>query len=71
MWAVRNEMARGVEDVLARRMRILFLDAKAAIEAAPLVVKIMAKELDRSTAWQEDQLASFLNLCKQYDYQSQ
>lgn len=71
VWAVRNEMARDVEDVLARRMRILFLDAKAAIEAAPLVVKIMAKELDRSTAWQDDQLTSFLNLCKQYDYQSQ
>ncbi len=34
-WAARNEMARSVEDVLARRTRALFLDARAAIEAAP------------------------------------
>lgn len=34
-WAVKNEMARTVEDVLARRVRILFLDAKAAQEIAP------------------------------------
>ena len=46
VWAVRYEMARTIEDVLARRIRILFLDAKAAIEAAPKVAEIMAQELN-------------------------
>ena len=45
IWMVRNEMARTVEDVLARRARILFLDAKAAIELAPSVAELMANEL--------------------------
>ncbi len=45
IWCVRNEMARTVEDFLARRTRVLFLDAKASIEMAPTVAKLMAKEL--------------------------
>ena len=43
IWAVREEMAQSVEDVLARRVRLLFLDARAAIEIAPRVAAIMAK----------------------------
>jgi glycerol-3-phosphate dehydrogenase len=35
VWAARQEMARTVEDVLARRTRALFLNAKAAIRMAP------------------------------------
>jgi glycerol-3-phosphate dehydrogenase len=70
VWAVRNEMARRLEDVLARRMRMLFLDAQAAIESAPIVVHIMAKELDHSKAREEEQLAQFLALCKNYTYGS-
>lgn len=34
IWAVRYEMARTVDDVLARRVRLLFLDARAAIQSA-------------------------------------
>jgi glycerol-3-phosphate dehydrogenase len=30
-WAIRYEMARTIDDVLARRVRLLFLDARAAI----------------------------------------
>ena len=45
VWAARFEMARTVEDVLARRTRALFLDARAAMEAAPAVAKVLAKEL--------------------------
>ena len=70
VWAVRNEMARCLEDVLARRIRMLFLDAKAAMEAAPLVVQIMSKELEQSKTWEEEQLAQFLILCKNYTYNS-
>jgi glycerol-3-phosphate dehydrogenase len=66
IWAVRNEMARTVEDVLARRLRILFLDAKAAQDVAPKVADIMAVELKRNAEWIESQLRSFAVLTSQY-----
>ena len=40
-------MARTVEDILARRVRTLFLDARATLEIIPMVAKILAKELDK------------------------
>ena len=55
----REEMARGVEDVLARRSRALFLDARAAVEVAPQVARILARELGRSEAWASDQVQAF------------
>lgn len=58
-WAVRSEMARTVEDVLARRTRALFLDARAALSIAPRVARIMAAELGRDAHWEAEQLASF------------
>jgi glycerol-3-phosphate dehydrogenase len=66
VWGVRNEMARTVEDVLARRMRILFLNAAKAIEAAPRVASIMQKELGTDDKWRENQLNDFNLLAKQY-----
>lgn len=69
VWSVRNEMARTVEDVLARRTRALFLDARAAIEAAPVVASLLAKELNRSDAWREKDLSAFLELAKGYIYE--
>jgi glycerol-3-phosphate dehydrogenase len=68
VWAARHEMARTVEDVLARRTRALFLDARAAIEAAPTVAGILARELDRNDAWKASQLASFQETAKGYLY---
>jgi glycerol-3-phosphate dehydrogenase len=68
VWAARYEMARTVEDVLARRTRALFLDARAAIEAAPAVAGILAKELNRSEAWMAKDLASFVEIAKGYLY---
>ncbi|HEX5092253.1 MAG TPA: glycerol-3-phosphate dehydrogenase/oxidase, partial [Burkholderiales bacterium] len=44
-FAARYEYARGVEDVLARRSRLLFLDADAAAAAAPRVAEVLAEEL--------------------------
>ncbi len=61
IWATRQEMARTVEDVLARRTRALFLNSKAAVRIAPKVAKLMAAELDEDDAWCEDQLEK-LNL---------
>lgn len=66
VWAVRNEMARTIEDVLARRLRILFLDAKAALAAAPRVADLMAAELHYDKQWKKAQLDSFTSLAKQY-----
>ena len=66
VWAVRNEMARTVEDVLARRLRVLFLDADTAIKMSPLVARLMADELGFSTEWIEGQLVSFRELAEQY-----
>jgi glycerol-3-phosphate dehydrogenase len=59
VWAVRKEMAMTVEDVLARRLRLLFLDASAAVEAAPAVAAIMASEMSANQAWVDSQLLSF------------
>lgn len=64
--AVRGEMARTVEDVLARRLRLLFLDAKAAINAAPEVARLMAAELGQDKQWQLMQLKNFVTLANQY-----
>jgi glycerol-3-phosphate dehydrogenase len=66
VWAVRNEMARTVEDVLARRIRLLFLDAQAAIEATAVVAGLMAEELKKDAAWEEKQVASFTKLAQAY-----
>jgi glycerol-3-phosphate dehydrogenase len=65
-WAVDNEMARTVEDVLARRLRILFLNARAAMEMAPRVAAIMAARLGLGEAWQQQQLDTFHALAQQY-----
>lgn len=66
LFAARNEMARSVEDVLARRTRALFLDAEAAIAAAPRVAKILANEFGRDADWQTDQLEKFAAVADVY-----
>jgi glycerol-3-phosphate dehydrogenase len=66
IWAVRCEMACTIEDVLARRTRALFLNAKAAMAMAPRVAELMAKELDRDKAWQAKEVNTFLELAKGY-----
>jgi glycerol-3-phosphate dehydrogenase len=66
VWAVREEMARTVEDVLARRTRALFLDARASLEMAPRVAEIMAGELGKGKDWIETQIAGFNALAEHY-----
>jgi glycerol-3-phosphate dehydrogenase len=68
VWAARYEMARTVEDVLARRTRALFLDARAAMEAAPAVADLLAKELGRSSVRRDKDLQSFLTVAQGYVY---
>jgi glycerol-3-phosphate dehydrogenase len=66
VWAVREEMARTVEDVLARRTRALLLDSTAAVDAAPAVAKILAKELGRDAVWQQNQVEAFRGVARFY-----
>jgi len=65
-WAAREEMARTVEDALARRTRALLLDARASIEAAPRVASILAAELGRDARWQDEQVARYRELALGY-----
>jgi glycerol-3-phosphate dehydrogenase len=64
--AAQEEMACTVEDVLARRTRALFLDARAAMESAPLVAALLGEELGRDEGWQAEQVESFLGVAKNY-----
>jgi glycerol-3-phosphate dehydrogenase len=66
IWVTRHEMARTVEDVLARRLRILFLDAKAALQAAPRVAELMCHELKHDDSWRKEQVASFTRVAEKY-----
>jgi glycerol-3-phosphate dehydrogenase len=66
IWAVRNEMAITVEDVLARRTRLLFLDAKAAYAVAPVVANLMAAEMHKDEQWITEQIKSFEEVADNY-----
>jgi glycerol-3-phosphate dehydrogenase len=66
IWAARYEMARTVEDVLARRVRALFLDAEAALEMTEEVASLLAQELNRDEAWKLTQISTFTELAKHY-----
>ena len=66
IWAVRHEMARTLEDMLARRVRGLFLDVNESLRIAPQVAQIMASELNESTDWIVNQLTEFKAIAKHY-----
>jgi glycerol-3-phosphate dehydrogenase len=66
IWAVREEMARTIEDVLARRIRALFLNAYASMEMTETVAKLMAEELDWSAEKIESEMQDFKKLAQRY-----
>ena len=66
IWAIDNEMALTIEDVLSRRVRLLILDARAAIEAAPKVAAIMAEHIGMDKDWERDQTDQFTKLAQGY-----
>lgn len=66
IWAARREMARTVEDVLSRRTRLLLLDARAAIESAPRVASLLARELGETEDWEREQVRAFETLARGY-----
>ena len=66
IYQIRHEQAKTVEDVLCRRTRAILLNAKAAIEAAPTVARIMADQLGYDNKWVDEQLEVFNVIAKQY-----
>jgi glycerol-3-phosphate dehydrogenase len=64
LWHVRHEMARTVDDVLARRTRALVLDARASIAAAPAVARLLARELRRDEAWVAGQVEAYREIAQ-------
>jgi glycerol-3-phosphate dehydrogenase len=71
VWAARYELARTVEDVLARRTRALLLDAWASVEAAPQVAQLLARELGGDEAWQQAQVRAYQELTRMYRIEAQ
>ena len=59
-------MARTVDDVLARRTRMLTLNARAAVAAAPVVAALMRRELDHDETWEQQQISEFQTLARNY-----
>ena len=66
VWAVTHEMAMTVEDILARRSRMLFVDAGAAIASAEPVASLMAEQLGLDAAWCKEQVRSFQEMAEPY-----
>jgi glycerol-3-phosphate dehydrogenase len=66
IWAVQHEMCLTAEDALSRRTRALLLDAKAAIEAAPLVTSLMAAEMNKDESWIKKEITAFNSIAKNY-----
>lgn len=66
VWATRREMAMTVEDFNARRTRSLFLDARASVETAPEVARLMAREAGHKEEWIESQIEAYKELAKSY-----
>jgi glycerol-3-phosphate dehydrogenase len=66
VWAARHELASALEDVLARRTRALFLNARAAIEMAPRAAALMARELKRTREWEASQVKVFEAVADNY-----
>jgi glycerol-3-phosphate dehydrogenase len=71
LWIIKNELVETVEDILSRRLRMLFIDARAAIAMAPRVASILATELSQDKNWEENQLNQFTNLANGYIYQKE
>lgn len=71
LWAIREEMARTVDDILARRTRALFLDVKAAQAVAPVIARLLARELGWDENWVQQQLEDFHRIASCYEPSNQ
>jgi len=65
-WAIHHEHVVHVDDVLLRRTRALYLNAKATIEVAPKIIAFMAKELNLNQDWIESELYRFAKISEKF-----
>jgi glycerol-3-phosphate dehydrogenase len=66
IWICRNEMPLNLDDLLARRTRALFLNARVSTAIAADAAGIMADELDHDANWVENQVTAYRNLAENY-----
>ena len=66
VWAIREEMAMTVEDILARRLRLLFLDTRIAMDVAPAVARLMAGEMGKDQQWEKNEVENFMQTAQGY-----
>lgn len=66
VYAVRHQMATNVEDILSRRIRLLYLDARLAMRVAPSVAMVLSKELNKDQNWIQQQVVTFNELASKY-----
>jgi glycerol-3-phosphate dehydrogenase len=66
VWAVRMEQARTVEDVLARRLRAIIVNAAASIACAGKVAQLIATELSHDETWVATQVSEYTTLARGY-----
>ena len=66
IWSLKNEMAIKLEDILARRTRCLFLDAKETVKIAPKVLRIMKVFLKKNIEWEKKEFSNFIEISKNY-----
>jgi len=66
VWAVEYEMARSVEDILARRTRALLLDARESLRIAPKVAGILGRLFKKDERWIENEIANYKQLAEKY-----
>lgn len=66
IWAIREEMAMTVEDILSRRTRAILLDAKESLHIAPVIAEIMAEEMNKDQIWIDEQVKAFNAVAKNY-----
>ncbi len=71
LWAARHEMARTLDDVLARRTRALYLNVAAALAMAPVVARLLARELGCDDSWEKRQLEDFGAVAACFDVSKQ
>ncbi|MBR1541112.1 MAG: glycerol-3-phosphate dehydrogenase/oxidase [Bacteroidaceae bacterium] len=66
VWAVRHEMAHTIDDVLARRVRLLYIDAREALRVAPEVAQVIARERNLPQSWVDSQVLEFDSIARNF-----
>lgn len=66
LYSMRYEMAMRLEDVIARRVRALFLDARETQRLLPEIAQIMAEELHKDAKWIKDEIRHTEQILKTY-----